>query len=127
MGPRVRGDDSNYCVFATRGGAAVVTNVVASSIAGPSGVSKDEWHQWGFMVRDGANAPPHHEGPSLEERSLSARSASNRPNLFHSATAMRSRLKLWNESGTKRARIADSYPNPIRSPQHLALKRLGRH
>ena len=27
-----------------------------------SGVSKDEWHQWGFMVRDGAIAPPHHEG-----------------------------------------------------------------
>src|SRR6478735_2605345 len=63
----------------------------------------------------------------LEERSLSARPASIPPNLFHSATVMRSRLKLWNESGTKRARIADSYPNPIRSPQHLALKRLGRH
>jgi hypothetical protein len=31
-----------------------------------SGVSKDEWHQWGFMVRDCAIAPPHHEGvPSL--------------------------------------------------------------
>ena len=47
------------------------------------------------------------------------------PNLFHSATAMRSRLKVWNESGTKRARIADSSRNPIRSPQHLALKRFG--
>ena len=27
-----------YCVFATRGGAAVVTKLVASSSAGPSGV-----------------------------------------------------------------------------------------
>ena len=26
-----------------------------------SRVSKDEWHQRGHMVRDGANAPPHHE------------------------------------------------------------------
>jgi hypothetical protein len=26
-----------------------------------SGVSKDEWHRWGLMVRDGAKAPPHHE------------------------------------------------------------------
>jgi hypothetical protein len=34
---------------------------------------------------------------------------------------MRSRLKLWNESGTKRARIGDSPRDPIRSPQHLAL------
>jgi hypothetical protein len=34
---------------------------------------------------------------------------------------MRSRLKLWNESGTKRARIGDSSRDPIRSPQHLAL------
>ena len=55
------------------------------------------------------------------------RFARNDGNLFHSATAMRSRLKVWNESGTKRARIADSYPNPIRSPQHLALKRFGQH
>ena len=38
---------------------------------------------------------------------------------------MRSRLKLWNESGTKRARIADSSRNPIRSPQHLALTAIG--
>jgi hypothetical protein len=30
-----------------------------------SGVSKDEWHQRGRMVRDGAIAPPHHEGPVL--------------------------------------------------------------
>jgi len=36
-------------------------------------------------------------------------------------------LKLWNESGTKRARIADSSRNPIRSPQHLALKHLVTH
>ena len=28
--------------------------------------------------------------------------------LFHNATHMRSRFKLWNESGTKHARIADS-------------------
>jgi len=27
-----------------------------------SGVSKDEWHQAGLVVRDGAKAPPHHEG-----------------------------------------------------------------
>jgi hypothetical protein len=26
-----------------------------------SGVSKDEWHRRGYMVRDGAFAPPHHE------------------------------------------------------------------
>src|SRR5215212_5710597 len=53
--------------------------------------------------------------------SLFGRTASNRPNLFHSATAMRSRLKLWNDSGTKRARIGDSPRDLIRSPQHLAL------
>ena len=64
---------------------------------------------------------------NTEERTFLLASASIPPNLFHSATAMRSRLKLWNESGTKRARIADSYPNPIRSPQHLALKRFGGH
>ena len=34
-----------YCVFATRGGAAVVTNDVASSIAGPNGV--------GMVMRNG--------------------------------------------------------------------------
>jgi hypothetical protein len=38
---------------------------------------------------------------------------------------MRSRLKLWNDSGTKRARIADSPRDPIRSPQHLALTPTG--
>ena len=31
----------NYCVFAIRGGAAVVTKLVASSRAGPSGVGID--------------------------------------------------------------------------------------
>src|ERR1700729_2673279 len=41
--------------------------------------------------------------------------------LFHNATHLRSRLKLWNESGTNRARIGDSYPLRLRSPQHLAL------
>jgi hypothetical protein len=35
--------------------------------------------------------------------------------------AWRSRFKLWNESGTNRARIGDSYALLIRSPQHLAL------
>ena len=35
--------------------------------------------------------------------------------------ALRSRLKLWNESGTNRARIGDSSPLRLRSPQHLAL------
>jgi hypothetical protein len=53
------------------------------------------------------------------------RTASIRPNLFQSATAMRSRLKLWNDSGTKRARIADSPRDPLRSPQHLALTASG--
>ena len=77
------------------------------------------------MVRDGANAPPHHEGPTIQERSPSVRPASIPPNLFHSATVMRSRFKLWNESRTNRVRIADSSRNPVRSPQHLALKRLG--
>src|SRR3981189_2769064 len=36
--------------------------------------------------------------------------------------ALRSRLKFWNESGTNRARIADSVPMLIRSPQHLGPK-----
>src|SRR5215216_6692234 len=53
------------------------------------------------------------------------RSASFPRNLFHSATAMRSRLKLWNDSGTKRARIGDSSRDPLRSPQHLALTASG--
>ena len=35
-------------------------------------VSKDEWHQRGLMVRDGARAPPHHEG-------LAVSSGGNRP------------------------------------------------
>src|SRR6266852_1663729 len=35
--------------------------------------------------------------------------------------ASRSRLKLWNESGTNHARIADSDQLRFRSPQHLAL------
>ncbi|KRQ94501.1 hypothetical protein CQ10_16820 [Bradyrhizobium valentinum] len=30
-----------------------------------SRVSKDEWHLPGHMVRDGAFAPPHHEGMFL--------------------------------------------------------------
>ncbi|HEY9454734.1 MAG TPA: hypothetical protein VIR82_18830, partial [Bradyrhizobium sp.] len=30
-----------------------------------SGVSKDEWHEPGHMVRDGAKAPPHHEGLAI--------------------------------------------------------------
>src|SRR6204780_3908285 len=41
--------------------------------------------------------------------------------VFHNATHIRSRLKLWNESGTNRARIGDSCPLRLRSPQHLAL------
>jgi hypothetical protein len=41
--------------------------------------------------------------------------------MFHNATHLRSRLKLWNESGTNRARIGDSYPLRLRSPQYLAL------
>ena len=39
------GCDESYCVFATRGGAAVVTNDVASSMAWPSGV--------GIVMRNG--------------------------------------------------------------------------
>src|SRR6188472_2880672 len=35
----------DHCVFATRGGAAVVTKLVASSIAGPNGV--------GIVMRNG--------------------------------------------------------------------------
>jgi hypothetical protein len=42
------------------------------------------------------------------------------PDLSHNATAMRSRLKLWNELRTNRARIGDSFHVPFRSPQHLA-------
>jgi hypothetical protein len=41
--------------------------------------------------------------------------------MSHFATLVSSRLKLWNESRTNRARIADSSPHPFRSPQHLAL------
>src|ERR1700733_10086673 len=41
--------------------------------------------------------------------------------VFHNATHLRSRLKLWNESGTNRARIGDSTPLRLRSPQYLAL------
>jgi hypothetical protein len=40
---------------------------------------------------------------------------------LHFATPWRSRLKLWNESGTNRARIGDSSALRLRSPQHLAL------
>src|SRR5665213_1048910 len=40
--------------------------------------------------------------------------------VFHNATHQGSRLKLWNESGTNRARIGDSYALRLRSPQHLA-------
>ena len=58
---------------------------------------------------------------ACNDGSLFGRTASIRPNLFQYATAMRSRLKLWNDSGTKRARIGDSPRDPIRSPQHLAL------
>src|SRR4051812_18964629 len=66
--------------------------------------------------------PP--QGDGIDRFNLHAL-AQSAPILFHSATVMQSRLKLWNESGTKRARIADSYRNPIRSPQHLALARSG--
>src|SRR5258708_1198838 len=38
-----------------------------------------------------------------------------------------SRLKLWNESGTNRARIAHSSRDRLRSPQHLALVLWERH
>jgi hypothetical protein len=41
--------------------------------------------------------------------------------VFQYATHWGPRFKLWNESGTNRARIADSAPLLIRSPQHLAL------
>jgi hypothetical protein len=40
--------------------------------------------------------------------------------LFHNATPVRSRLKVRNESGTNRARIGDSSPCLLRSPQHIA-------
>jgi hypothetical protein len=40
---------------------------------------------------------------------------------LHFATLVRPRLKFWNESGTNRARIADSSALRLRSPQHLAL------
>jgi len=35
--------------------------------------------------------------------------------------ALRPNFKFWNESGTNRARIADSSALRLRSPQHLAL------
>jgi hypothetical protein len=40
--------------------------------------------------------------------------------MFHNATGRRSRFKFRNESGTNRARIADSPSLRLRSPQHLA-------
>ena len=40
--------------------------------------------------------------------------------MYHNATPSRSRLKVWNESGTNRARIGDSSPCLLRSPQHIA-------
>src|SRR5215211_1391477 len=42
------------------------------------------------------------------------------PVLSHFATPSGPRFKLWNESRTNRARIADSCRLPFRSPQHLA-------
>ena len=41
--------------------------------------------------------------------------------MYHNATPVRSRFKLWNESGTNRARIGDSCALRLRSPQYLAL------
>src|SRR6266496_5592576 len=42
LSPQTRGEvEKPHCVFATFGGAAVVTNEVASSIAGPNGVGID--------------------------------------------------------------------------------------
>ena len=40
--------------------------------------------------------------------------------LFHFAPPLMSRLKLWNELRTNRARIGDSFSLLLRSPQHLA-------
>ena len=40
--------------------------------------------------------------------------------LYHNATPGGRGLKLWNESGTNRARIGDSPPMRLRSPQYLA-------
>src|SRR5215216_2964520 len=40
--------------------------------------------------------------------------------MCHFVTLARPPLKLWNESRTNRARIADSRRLPFRSPQHLA-------
>jgi hypothetical protein len=87
---------------------------------------KDEWHQWTSWF-ERANAPPPHEGPSLAERSPSGSSASNSADSVSFCDGDAVALKLWNESGTKRARIADSSRNLIRSPQHLALKHLTTH
>ena len=42
------------------------------------------------------------------------------PILFHFATPLMSRLKLWNELRTNRARIGNSFSLLLRSPQHLA-------
>src|SRR5260370_15990330 len=62
---------------------------------------------------------PRNDGKNGE---LVVSSAPFAPMLFQFATAVWSRFKLWNESGTNRARIADSCWLLIRSPQHLALR-----
>jgi hypothetical protein len=38
----------------------------------------------------------------------------------HNATLFTLHLKIWNESGTKEARIADSHYVRLRSPQYVA-------
>src|SRR5260370_13300137 len=62
---------------------------------------------------------PRNDGKNGE---LVVSSAPFPPMLFQFATPVWSRFKLWNESGTNRARIADSCWLLIRSPQHLALR-----
>src|SRR5665647_297612 len=44
--------------------------------------------------------------------------------LYHIATARRRPIKLWNESGTNRARIADSTLMRVRSRRYLDRTRL---
>ena len=107
---------------------AVVSSSLRAVIAerGDARSASASGHSRGIATCGEVASPPRSSRMTGRAESLSASPRRQfAPNLFHSATAMRSRLKVWNESGTKRARIADSSRDPIRSPQHLALAALG--
>jgi hypothetical protein len=93
------------CFYYSRG----VQIVIARSQATKQSIPPHTW-------RDGLLRCARNDG----RPELTVLSASFPPILFHFATPLQSRLKLWNESRTNRARIGDSLSLPLRSPQHLA-------